>query len=152
VTGEPVGPATEERRLDSETRKRFDELREDYRRFTRKVLSAVAVVSLFVVLALGLSAYNQWRQAVERRNNILRSCAESNERNRETIAKLDQLLTERPGALSEDDDSEREASRAGTVLLINALAPVRDCKRLADRSVAQPGLVGPKTNGGTETR
>jgi hypothetical protein len=67
----------------------------------------------------------------ERARNIRSGCAESNARNRNTKRELDRLISELPARRRE----RAQASSAGTRLLIDALAPVRDCDSLVERQV-----------------
>lgn len=164
--GPPADGSTEDRRLDLESRKRVAELEEHYsealkalRTGQRLALIGQAIVAVFVIAALAIAAVsygrtndtaNEGKETAElaaatakqtnadRRNNIVRSCRESNDANRETTRKLDALLAERataPDATDADRERLRE-SRDGTVALINALRPYRpDCGAVADEQV-----------------
>lgn len=70
-----------------------------------------------------------------RREATLSSCAEQNDRHDQTIATLDRLLA---AAVKRDPGqaARLKQSRASTVLLINALAPRRDCQKRAQRLVS----------------
>lgn len=67
----------------------------------------------------------------ERVESILRACRDENERHDATIHRLDELIKRLPP----EKRTRAVQSRAGTVLLINALAPHRDCATLARASV-----------------
>jgi hypothetical protein len=65
----------------------------------------------------------------QRREAVMRSCTEQNDRNQRTISELDRLLAvspRRPGA---------QERRDGTVALIQALVPRRDCDKLVRETV-----------------
>jgi hypothetical protein len=62
----------------------------------------------------------------ERERNIVRACQETNARHDHTIAELDKLIAKVPAARRK----RAQESRTGTVYLIDALVPVRDCAAL----------------------
>lgn len=77
-----------------------------------------------------VSAHNLAEQIQEERvRSIRENCEASNARNRETKRRLDRLIRELPV----ERRARAKASAAGTRLLIDALAPVRDCDRLVAR-------------------
>lgn len=68
--------------------------------------------------------------------NIRQSCDEQNARHDDTIAALDRLIGQLP-----KDSTRRflaEKNRPGTVLLINALAPKRDCGKVVKEATRTP--------------
>jgi hypothetical protein len=111
----------------------------------KNVIVALAAAGLAIAFAVGLlvhevavssetavSAKNLAEQIQrERARNIRSGCAESNARNRNTKRELDRLISELPARRRE----RAQASSAGTRLLIDALAPVRDCDSLVERQV-----------------
>jgi hypothetical protein len=161
MPGPPAETSTEERRLDLDSRKRVAQLELRYRRFQRLSLLGQAIVAIAVIAALIAAAISYDRTSdtaneskttadlaaalakqinTDRRNNIYRSCRESNDSNRETTRKLDALLAERatdPTATDADRERLRQ-SRDGTVTLINALRPYRDCDDVVRKQVSPP--------------
>lgn len=94
-----------------------------------RLLAAVALL-----LAAGsflFSAYLYTRIQAERSHNIVSNCRDVNDRHDATIRKLDELVASRP--VDERDRARR--NRAGTVALLNAIVPKRDCAALVDRQV-----------------
>lgn len=78
-------------------------------------------------------------QAVQnqRLNNIRETCQASNSRHDNTLRALSSILARAERTALKGRRAQIEASRASTVLLINALAPKQDCARvvaLATRS------------------
>ena len=142
---------TGERRLDLESRERVEALEVRYHDFQRRSLIGQAIVGVAVVLALILGGINQQQQSnrseetrelalqiqTERKRNIGGACRDQNLRNRTTIATLDQLLRRMQAdpKVSADRKAQAKTSRQGTVLLIDALAPVQDCADLLQRAV-----------------
>jgi type VI protein secretion system component VasK len=93
----------------------------------------MVVICLAVFLAAsaavyGLSTNRQVTAQIqkERERSIRTTCEEQNKRNKSTVRALDQLIEQAPASRR---DRARQ-SRAGTVLLINALAPMQDCEEL----------------------
>ena len=62
------------------------------------------------------------------------SCQDQNRRHDETIATLDKLIAQVPGSRRQ----RAKESRNSTVLLINALAPKRDCEAVVRAAVKTP--------------
>lgn len=80
-------------------------------------------------------AANAHRIQASRRDSILISCRQTNERHDRTIRTLDRLLAARVATANASERRRLRESRTSTVLLIEALAPKRDCRRLADRLI-----------------
>lgn len=72
-----------------------------------------------------------------RREGVILTCNEQNEINKETIKTLNKVLKKAKKGASPERLAEIKASRVSTILLINALAPVKNCEKRADK------LVGP---------
>lgn len=110
---------------------------------TRNAGIALLVASVAIAFAIGVlfqtvarssddavSAKNlAERIQRERIRSIRENCEGSNARNRETKRRLDRLIVRLPP----ERRARAKASAAGTRLLIDALAPVRDCDRLVAR-------------------
>ena len=146
-----------DRRTDQPTRDRIDELTksvderlgkiaEAYETHNRKVtwilrgfVALLAVAALVVTYQQKVNsdraddARNLSQRAadlahqiqVERARNVRDSCEASNKRHDSTIATLDKLLARIP----REQRERAKQNRAGTVLLIDALAPVHQDKR-----------------------
>lgn len=69
----------------------------------------------------------------ERARNIRLGCEQQNQRHDDTIRALDRLIALVPAS----GRARAEQGRAGTLLLINALAPKRDCVALVRNQVDQ---------------
>jgi hypothetical protein len=93
----------------------------------------VAVVVVLSIWALQGRANDREQIAAiqqERVTNIRDACEQQNLRHDETIATLDKLLARRLEGASDETRAQAEQSRAATVLLIEALAPKRDCEQV----------------------
>lgn len=101
-----------------------------------RVTSALAL--LLSALAVFLSAVLFSRIQDERAAATLQNCLAVNDRQDVTKARLDELIT----ALPPRRRVRAEAGQRGTVLLIEALAPKRDCEALVRRNVRPPPARG----------
>lgn len=81
------------------------------------IIAALASATVSAITAVSLSGQIQDQRFVAVRSN----CLDVNQRHDDTIEKLDGLIAKLPAAQRE----RAKTSRAGTVLLINALAPKR---------------------------
>lgn len=113
--------------------KQNDRLRQmnDKLRSERKINTVINVLTALGVAFMLLLIYHQQHQIKhqttviqdERRLSVGRACHDQNARHDNTIDRLDDLLK------TSGVNAERRAqSRANTVLLINALAPKRNCE------------------------
>lgn len=99
---------------------------------------SVTVLTVLTVVVFVLNASRVDQINRERAANIARSCREVNERHDATIRELDRLFAVRlRGADSQSERKRAQESRDGTVLLIDALAPRRDCARLVALQVGK---------------
>lgn len=99
-----------------------------YRDLWLLAISIVVVVGVFNAIGQGDDIQAQ------RRTSILAACREQNARHDDTIAKLDSIIADLPPS----QKAEAEQRREGTVLLIDALAPKRNCRALLRRSTTTP--------------
>jgi hypothetical protein len=97
-----------------------------------RVMSALAL--LMAAASILFSAWLFNRVQEERANATRTACQGTNDRQDETKARLDELIFQLPPARR----ARAEAGQRGTVLLIEALAPKRDCEALVERSVGSP--------------
>lgn len=97
------------------------------------LIAAVSLVGSGYLLASGTSDAQDLAQQIqrERKRNVLESCQEINRRHDNTIAALDLLIAKLPPSRRE----RARQGRASTVLLIEALAPKRQCEAFARRQV-----------------
>lgn len=72
----------------------------------------------------------------ERAANVRRNCEDVNDRHRDTIQAVDELLAPRLKTATPAERKQMRASRDSTVLILNALVPMRDCDRLVRTQVA----------------
>jgi hypothetical protein len=103
-----------------------------------RALDVASRLGWIVAIALWMLGFNAIQSS--REETVRTSCIEQNERHDDTITALDKLLAEvngRPGAPS---PQELQQSRTATVLLIDALAPLRDCEQRVDELVGRPWL------------
>jgi hypothetical protein len=70
----------------------------------------------------------------QRVSSIVQSCEQQNARHDATIATLDRLIRQQPAG----QRRRAERSRASTVLLIDALAPMRDCQKVLREFTRSP--------------
>lgn len=105
----------------------FDRLKTERRLF--QAINIAAAIALAVMFYF-ISNQNQTIQD-QRRESILRACRDQNARHFNTIKTLDKLIAQLP----ESQRKQAEGSRNFTVLLIDALAPVQNCKKLVNESV-----------------
>lgn len=108
------------------------EIQAGYEKFGRTTTWVLRLVVLILLLGGVASGYfySQNDQRIDdiqaaRAESIRFSCEEQNDRHDATIRKLDELIAKSPP----ERRAEAQERRAGTVLLINALAPERDCER-----------------------
>jgi hypothetical protein len=69
----------------------------------------------------------------ERARATLENCQKQNARHRNTVRTLDRIIAGTPPARRR----QARERRAGTVLLIQALVPLRECKRVVERTVVK---------------
>lgn len=139
---------TKDKRVDGSSRDRIDEIGRNYNRFARLVLVLfyIQVASLFgfgiVSLYLGNENHKRSdenaklliRVQAERKNAIIRGCQDQNDRNTRTKEKLDNIADKRIAKEPKKEPTIR-ASVESTNLLIDTLAPKRNCLQLANQSV-----------------
>lgn len=75
----------------------------------------------------------------QRADSIRASCEDQNGRHRRTVRALDQIIDQQPAGPNKD---RAKAQRPYTVLLINALAPVRPCGALVRQFAGDEKPVG----------
>jgi hypothetical protein len=95
-------------------------------------MSALALIVAAASMLLSASLYAKIQD--ERERNIRDGCLATNERNDAAIMRLDELIAEAPP----ERRARAEAGRAGTVLLIEALVPKRDCDAYVAEQVRRP--------------
>lgn len=102
-------------------------------RIQRRIFLLINIIAAFAFALLYHKVTNQGHEIQQqRRDAIVRQCTDQNARHDGTIHTLDDLLKK-----SGVSEARRKASRATTVLLINAIAPkVKDCQALADKATS----------------
>lgn len=127
----PAGPM---RRREDELEELLEHGSRNFRRYRRRAMIGYAI------LVIAGAAMGYWllhltdEIQVQRADSIRLACVEQNFRHDRTIAALDTLIAKVPPGRRE----RARQSRAGTVLLIESLAPRRDCEGLVRRSVKRP--------------
>lgn len=117
-------------------------MRRTLRRATQVNLAAlIAALSFAVALAaVAFAVFGLADRADDiqksRADSVRSSCREQNARHDATIATLDRLLEQASQGASPRRAEQIERSRASTVLLIDALAPKRNCERRVRTLVA----------------
>lgn len=137
-----------ERRTDSHSRDRIDEIARNYNRFNKRALAVLLVLTIlttaFGVLSVWLTFENRHRahealalsQAIqdERAESVRRNCQDQNHRHDNTINKLnaisDTVIAQDPSRRAQVTMSIQQS-----IILINAIIPKRDCEKLANRTV-----------------
>jgi len=136
------------------TEEMLEELRNENRRIETQrriflILNFVAAIAMAILFALILSDRNSIkREANVRATQIQQqrydvaygNCLDQNGRNRNTIQTLNNLISKLPPSQL----AQAEQSKEFTILLINALVPIRNCQQVAKQSV-QP-LPAPNHN------
>lgn len=129
-----LDPDMGDRRVDDETRVDVIEGYQDTLRTVKRTL--IALVAGVVLLGVGTYALDRAQSNEiqdQRRDALITACEEQNARNDNTLEQLDVLIAKIPRS---DPRYERaQQSRASTGLLIDALAPKRDCEARARRFV-----------------
>lgn len=98
-----------------------------------------AFALMLAAASMLLSAWLYTRVQDERERSIRMACKDTNERHDRALAKLDILIEKVPPARR----ARAQQGRAGTVALIEALVPRRDCGKLVKRSVHPPPARSP---------
>lgn len=97
-----------------------------------RVMSALAM--LVAATSILLSTVLFVRIQGERERAIRSTCEGTNERHKAAVRTLDELIAKAPPSRR----ARAKASRDGTVLLIEALVPLRDCERYVREQVGKP--------------
>lgn len=125
---------TAESRTDTKTRV---DIIHSYERTLRTVKRWLRIL---VVSTLALAAFTYYLDQDQtgeiqdqRRDTIITACQEQNARHDATLEQLDVLISKIPKSDPRHDRAQQ--SRASTALLIDALAPVRDCEARARKFV-----------------
>lgn len=121
---------TDRRHDDDDVRGRVEEIRVQLLRSVNFARTGVVIVGTTVVVALILTFHLNAQRANDiedsRRDTIRTACEETNSRNRETVQRIRVLATR-------DKRPDIEERVENTIQLIDALSPVQDCDRLAER-------------------
>lgn len=132
-------PEELKKRLDADTRQRLEAIQAGYEKWTRRTIwilraLVVATLALGVVSILLIGANSKRVDEIQQsRVEITRqTCEAQNDRNRKTIAAYDVRIAaaKASGELSREQLARLSESRAFTVALVDALAPVQDCDDL----------------------
>jgi len=149
-----------ERRIDQTLRKRLDDIEtgyieradanqaaiktinDAYTRFVRIASILLVVIALVTGAAGGISVYllgqnNQRTKDIqnERREAVLRTCLDQNERHDKTLNQFDIEIEKLKPTLSKRELARLEGQKAANVRLIEALVPKRDCAKLVSKQV-----------------
>lgn len=95
------------------------------------------LLAISIVVVIGVFNADEQGDDIQaqRRASILTACREQNARHDDTIVKLDKIIADLPPGPQKDEALQQ---RDGTVLLIDALAPKRDCEAQLQRSTTTP--------------
>jgi hypothetical protein len=106
-----------------------------YRDLWLFVISIVVAIAIIKAVSTSNKA-SDLAQAIQRQrvSQARDNCLDENARHKNTVDTLDGLIADLPAARRK----QAEASRQFTVLLIDALAPVRDCDLVAKAVVNLP--------------
>lgn len=124
-----------------ELNRHADRIETRLRRFFARALIAFAVIGFSSALALAGYGYLLRQQhkttnqiQAQRRESIMRACTEQNVRHNATLKVIDQLLDD---AAKKNPKQKKVLAEARTqnMLLINALTPLQNCKKLVKASL-----------------
>lgn len=109
---------------------------------TRKITNAarryaVSAALLLTAAALGLCVYAIIQTQDERAASILRECNAQNARHSATVAELKSIVARAEAKAPPVRRGQIEASVSSTLLLIDALAPYRDCQHVLAKSTTK---------------
>lgn len=108
---------------------------ERYRKFTSKVLVAVAIIGVTSAIALALGGQGILNNS-DRINDVqgsrLAACNDTNDRNAKSVDKLNGIYAEAIKKAGPARRKELELSLQQTIGLINALVPARNCKAIVE--------------------
>jgi hypothetical protein len=90
-------------------------------------IERVALLAALLLIYLGFGAIQASRQ-----DTIRRACVEQNVRHDQTLKKLDEQIERLPAGARK---ARAERNRDGTIALIDALVPKRDCDKRAKQLV-----------------
>jgi hypothetical protein len=129
--------------LEDKLDKHATEIKDRLAIFIRRGLIAFAIVGVFTTLALFGFGYLLREQhkttdliQEQRRDAVRTTCEEQNKRHDRTVAVLERVLRDAEKKTPERK-AQIEAARASNLLLINALAPHRDCAQLIHLAVPE---------------
>lgn len=87
---------------------------------------------IWMIIVTGLLLFALISIQDQRADAVRASCQSSNSRNADTKAELDDLIAKLPPGPRRE---RAKANKAGTVLLIDALSPKRNCEKLVKETV-----------------
>lgn len=128
-------------KLEEQLNQHAENLNKRLARFIRSGLFAFAMTGLLsaaAIVGFGFLLNEQGKQATEiqnqRREAILRSCGELNQRHDETIKAFHEVAEQESKKHPERAVQIKESTQ-GTLRLINALVPKQECQRIAALAV-----------------
>jgi hypothetical protein len=119
-----------ERRADSESRRRLEEIAKTYDAFAHRVtwLLRIGIVLIFAQAVVATYLINQNSdRTTQIQDSRVQQCLDTNVRHRVAVKKLDMLISLAPPGAQRQ---HAERSRTATIELITALAPLRHCHKL----------------------
>lgn len=146
VTGRVAGEFTGEMKGDIVGTVIDDIEQRSTHKHARSLAVATIAGSFLLVVVLGVSTLAgvfgrttenaEFAEAIqdERARATLQACRAQNARHQATVKTLDRVIAGLPAGPRRQEATER---RDGTVALIDALVPLRNCKKLVERTVVQ---------------
>jgi hypothetical protein len=127
----------EVRKLLEGIQQKVDDIQKGYvvwARVTYGILALVAVIVAFGAVAAVVSIHANHDRIEDiqasRIDVALTTCRDQNERSKNTTKQLDAILTKRIKTATPTEAARLKMSRAFTILLIDALAPRQNCKKV----------------------
>lgn len=114
-------------------------VRSSIKPFRTAMIAAYTLLCVAVVLLYIANRHRAQEIQDQRQESVLRSCKEQNLKHDNTIKTIDLQLAPRIEKADERQKAALKDRRDQTVLIIDALTPKRDCKKLAKAAVTEEG-------------
>lgn len=127
---------------------------EDYIKRINRQRKLFLLINVVAALAVGIGAYLIWHQNNEIRGqaaqiqaqrywSVLRLCEDQNRRNEHTIGQLKAIAKKIERHASAKKRAQINQSIGYNVILIDALAPVESCRKVALAAITKPPVTPP---------
>lgn len=127
---------------------------EDYIKRINRQRKLFLLINVVAALAVGIGAYLIWHQNNEIRGqaaqiqaqrywSVLRLCEDQNHRNKHTIGKLEEIAKKISQHVGQKERAQLKQSIGYNIELIDALAPVQRCRKIALEAITKPPVNPP---------